>query len=167
MILAADVQYEGNSAFAAGVLFQNWDSDSVHKVIRKRLDGVQDYEPGSFYKRELPCLLALLSEVDVELEAILVDGYVTLGAEAVPGLGRHLYEALQRKIPVVGVAKSYYLGTPQACELVRGTSQRPLYITVAGIPLEEAQSLVRSMQGRGRVPDLLVEVDRLARELVG
>lgn len=167
MILAADVQYEGNSAFAAGILFQNWDSNSVQKVIRKRVDGVQDYEPGSFYKRELPCILALLSEVDVEPEAILVDGYVTLGAEAVPGLGRHLYEAMHGKVPVIGVAKSYYLGTPQACELVRGISQKPLYITVAGIPLEEAQTLVRSMQGRGRVPDLLVEVDRLARELIG
>lgn len=167
MILAVDVQYIDDAAYAAGILFSNWTSASIQKIIRKRIESVQAYEPGAFYKRELPCLKAILSDVDLELDVILIDGYVSLGFDAKPGLGRYLFEALNSNVPVIGVAKTRYLNTPSECELIRGISRKPLYITAAGIPLDEAKSLVGSMSGEGRIPDLLTQVDRLARELGG
>ena len=56
-------------------------TDAVERAIVKHIDKVAPYEPGAFYKRELPCLMRLLDEVDRALEAVVVDGYVTLGPD--------------------------------------------------------------------------------------
>ena len=38
-------------------------------------------------------------------EAIISDGYVDLGVQATPGLGRYPYGALGGSVPILGVAK--------------------------------------------------------------
>ena len=118
--------------------------------------------PGEFYQRELPCLLEALKGLD-DIEYIVVDGYVWLDIETHKGLGLHLYEALEKKVPIIGVAKAKFGNTPKVCELLRGESVKPLYITSKDMDLEEAKMAIASMHGKYRFPTLLKEVDSLAR----
>ena len=171
MLLATDVQYTTqagkDSAIAAALLFADWSSATAERTFTRAINNIAPYEPGFFYKRELPCLLALLAALDLaDLEAIVIDGYVTLGAGARAGLGLHLYEALQGRVPVVGVAKNRFAGTPKACEILRGTSQSPLFVTAVGIPLAVAKTLVVNMHGEYRFPTLLKQVDQCCRRLI-
>jgi deoxyribonuclease V len=164
MILATDVQYSCDAAaVAAGVLFENWDSAVVLHAETVRIGQVSPYVPGRFFERELPCLLALVEAFGTRPGAIIVDGYVTLGPERRDGLGAYLFQALNGRIPVVGVAKNRFAGTPAECEVLRGRSKQPLFVTRMGIDAKEARVLVRSMHGAFRVPTMLREADRLCR----
>jgi deoxyribonuclease V len=51
------------------------------------------YQPGRFFDRELPPLLAVLATVD-PLDLVLIDGYVDLDPHGRPGLGAHLHAQL-------------------------------------------------------------------------
>src|SRR6478752_8657468 len=97
-ILIVDVDYwDEGGAYVCGVIIPHWGSNEC-AVVGKVIDQVADYEPGAFYKRELPCIMALLEDVTVPLTHIMVDGYVTLGSELAPGLGHHLYQAINRAV---------------------------------------------------------------------
>jgi deoxyribonuclease V len=92
----------------------------------------------------------------------IIDGYVWLGSERAPGLGTHLYDALGKCTPVIGVAKTRYADTP-AAEVLRGMSHRPLFVTSMGVDLDVAARRVREMHGSGRLPTLIKRADILAR----
>jgi deoxyribonuclease V len=124
---------------------------------------VAPYEPGRFYLRELPCLLAVLARAPAPLAAAVVDGYVWLADETRPGLGAHLFESLGGTVPVVGVAKTRFAGAERALPVTRGDSLRPLWVTAAGIDPTEAAEHVRRMHGPFRIPTALRRVDRLCR----
>lgn len=166
MLVALDVAYADARGYAVAITFPDWASDAVSAVHTATLDQVPAYEPGAFYKRELPCLLAVLAAVDLAtVRAVVVDGYVTLGAEGRPGLGQHLYEALGRRVPVVGVAKTRFAGVaPQVVPVLRGQSQNPLYVTSVGLPVAEAARGVAAMHGAYRFPALLKQLDDLTRQ---
>jgi deoxyribonuclease V len=125
--------------------------------------GVHAYQPGQFFRRELPCLLAVLRELP-PVAVVVVDGYVWLDGVSVAGLGAHLYQALAGKVAVVGVAKTKFGGPGGAVEVVRGRSTRPLFITAVGMDAQRAAEHVRSMHGPDRIPTLLKRVDSLARQ---
>lgn len=162
--LAVDVHYrDDGSAVAAGILFPDWETDEIARETTVAIPSVSAYVPGRFFERELPCILALVETLDTKPAAIVIDGYVTLGPDERPGLGAHLFEALDRNIPVIGVAKNRFRDTPVSAELLRGRSARPLFVTSAGIAREEAKRLVASMHGPGRIPGLLAAADRLSR----
>ena len=172
MLLAIDVQYEDDSAVAAGVLFSSWmdeacdgkSSPPENRTVTKTVTGIAPYEPGNFYKRELPCILKLLDEVNLdEVTAIVIDGYVSLGKAQKPGLGMHLYEAINKAIPVIGVAKNRFADTPADCEIFRGSSQSPLFVTSVKMPLAVAKANIEGMHGENRIPTLLKKVDQLCR----
>jgi deoxyribonuclease V len=164
MILAVDVHYAGNdTATAAGVMFKEWHSDTTEQVVTHQVEQVAPYRPGFFFERELPGILALMSKLDGWPETIIIDGYVWLGTDHRPGLGAHLHAALRSAIPVIGIAKTRFHGTPPGTEVLRGLSARPLFVTAAGIDAETAKSLVRSMHGQFRMPTMLSEVDRACR----
>ena len=163
MIFTIDVQYTDNSALAAGVIFPRWDSDEIERILLKDIREIAPYEPGNFYKRELPCILALLEDVEEELEAIVIDGFVSLGSNEKAGLGMHLYNAIDKSAPIVGVAKKSFVDTPKECEIYRGSSAKPLFVTAAGIRLDEAKSLIASMHGKHRIPTILKKADQLCR----
>lgn len=163
MILATDVQYAERGAKAAGLVFACWESDEIIQEIIRDIDSVAPYTPGEFYKRELPCLLELLKGLGKPVDAILVDGYVTLGKEANPGLGMHLYEAINGSTPVIGVAKKEFIGTPEECRIFRGSGSNPLYVSAIGVPLEQAKSAITRMHGEFRIPTVLKMVDRVCR----
>ncbi|WLQ12420.1 endonuclease V [Hahella aquimaris] len=164
MILAVDVQYEDDGgATVAGVLFKDWNDPEPARAVLTQVSEVQDYEPGQFYKRELPCILQLLDAIPETVDIIVVDGYVSLGADDRPGLGMHLHNALQQRIPVIGVAKKAFLDTPPDREILRGDSLKPLYVSAVGIPLPQARDWIHSMHGKHRIPTLLKRVDQLCR----
>jgi deoxyribonuclease V len=122
---------------------------------------VAPYQPGQFYRRELPCLLSVLATVAEPLEAIVVDGYVWLSDDR-PGLGAHLYEALGHREAVIGVAKTRFAGA-EAEPVIRGGSRRPLYVSAAGLERAAAARHIERMHGTYRLPTLLRRVDQLCR----
>ena len=163
MLLATDVHYTENTATAAGILFKNWDAAEASNIVTAHIPEVAEYIPGQFYKRELPCLLALLQELPTEPDCIVVDGFVYLDNAQKPGLGKYLYDALEARIPIVGVAKSAFTSTPEECGILRGESHNPLYITAAGMTLSEAKASVTQMHGAYRMPSMLKLADRVCR----
>jgi deoxyribonuclease V len=165
MMICVDVDYRGDHAIAAGVLFHAWADETPVREIVERIDGIEPYTPGQFFRRELPCLRGLLARVGEPIDLVIVDGYVWLGDETRPGLGGHLYEALGRTTPVVGVAKTCFRSATLAVAVRRGErAKRPLLVTAAGIGVEEAARHVESMHGSHRVPTLLKRVDSVCRE---
>ncbi|WP_368668698.1 hypothetical protein [Myroides sp. NP-2] len=95
MILAVDVYYYEAGAKVVGVLFESFDSKAPIDIIEKLLPPQKEYEPGAFYKRELPCILELVNMLNREyIELIIVDGYVYLDDHKKKGLGSYVFEAL-------------------------------------------------------------------------
>lgn len=162
MLACLDVSYRGESALAAVVLFLAWTDSQPVREGTAHIQPVAPYLPGEFYKRELPCLLAVLAQVTEPLETVVIDGYVWLSQEGKPGLGAHLYQALGKTIPVIGVAKTVFRGAP-AAEVFRGQARRPLYVSAAGLAPDIAAGYIQSMHGTTRIPTLLKRVDSLCR----
>ena len=119
------------------------------KIISKLVDGVAPYESGSFYKRELPCIVSLLQDLDVrDISLVVIGGFVYLDGDGRYGLGGHLYERLERRAQVVGVAKSPFKGSCKFVrEICRGRSKRPLFVSAIGMDVDEAARLVKWMSG--------------------
>jgi deoxyribonuclease V len=164
MICATDVYYYAQGATAALVAFKEWEDASPALALIRAIPDVMDYEPGAFYKRELPCLLAVIADLPSPPRLVVIDGHVWL-RPGEPGLGHHLYFALGEKIPVIGVAKSSFDASPHAVQVYRGKSQKCLYVTAIGIDPEEAGAAIRCMHGDYRMPTLLTEADRLSRSV--
>lgn len=163
MNLAIDVYYQQDKAHAVGIFFEKWEQAQPSKMISTLIGEVADYESGSFYKRELPCILELLKQVDLSLiDNIIVDGYVYLDDNK-KGLGLYLYEAIGQQIPVIGVAKNYFRLTP-AIAIFRGDSLKPLYITSVGIEPAVATKAILSMDGLYRFPTLLKYLDQQTKD---
>lgn len=164
MIVAVDVQYLGDAGFAAAVAFPRWtdaEPESEHGALVRP---VAEYEPGQFFKRELPCILAVLALPAAPPEVVVVDGYVWLDAADRKGLGALLFDALGGETPVVGVAKHAFRGSPHAAAVTRGSSSRPLFVTAVGMQLADAAAAITSMHGAYRTPTLLKWADRLCRQ---
>ncbi len=122
---------------------------------------VAPYEPGALFKRELPCIRAVMA-LNGPLDLLVVDGYATLDPGGRPGLGAHAAEVFS--LPVIGVAKTPFRAATHAIEVIRGTATRPLYVTAAGgIEINKAAHIVAGMAGPYRVPSALTRADRLAR----
>ncbi|PZP45842.1 MAG: endonuclease V [Pseudopedobacter saltans] len=169
MILCFDTYYIGDKAKTISLAFTEWESFSGFEIFSEMKEGVAEYVPGEFYKRELPCILSLLSKINIDrIEAIVVDGFVYLNDIGKLGLGGYLYKELDGKIPVIGVAKTDFLSLVHyKRELLRGSSKNPLYITAIGMDLDVATQFVKSMHGDFRMPTLLKELDRLTKEKDG
>ncbi|WP_431243158.1 endonuclease V [Flavobacterium sp. P21] len=167
MILAFDTYYYDNKAKTVCLEFTEWNQEKDFKVHTEIIDNVSEYIPGEFYKRELPCILSLLNKIDLKEDAIIiVDGFVYLDDDKKYGLGGHLYEKLNKKIRIIGVAKTNFASIEKDKKpLLRGDSKKPLYVTSIGIDLEDAFQKIESMAGEFRIPTLLKEMDRLTKEI--
>jgi deoxyribonuclease V len=138
-IACLDVAYSSTGASVACVMIQHWEATDANRIQVRRFDSPPErYEPGAFYKRELPLLMSIISEFEDAIEVIVVDGYVWLGADNQPGLGGHLFSTLGRRIPVIGAAKTRYRNDTWSIPVLRGESQRPLFVTAAGIQTKTA-----------------------------
>jgi deoxyribonuclease V len=162
MIACVDVDYRGDEAVAGCVLLQAWAAVVCSGTQIERVPAVEPYEPGQFFRRELPCVLAVLAKVRDSVEVVVVDGYVWLGSPERPGLGAHLYEALGGRPGVVGVAKTPYAGAT-GIPVQRGGSRKPLLVTAVGIDPNVAARHIRAMHGPYRFPSALKLVDQLCR----
>ena len=166
MIAIFDVDYRADgTAVAACVMVKDWIDAAPAGEYTVRVSEVAEYQPGQFYKREMPCLLALIDTLPEPPTTCVVDGYVWLGDETTPGLGGHLYTALGDATPVVGVAKTRFTGAEPVAEVMHGetATTRPLYVSAVGIPLADAAKHVQSMHGAFRLPTLIKRVDTLCR----
>lgn len=163
MFIAIDVQYNGDEASIAGVIFESWDSQNPLRVAVSQHKIFGEYEPGYFYKRELPCIMSLLDSIPETFKTIVIDGYVTLGQDNRPGLGAHLFDSIGNATPVIGVGKTKFHGISSECEILRGTSVKPLYITSIGKDLIEAKINIKNMHGNYRIPTMLKLADYYAR----
>ncbi len=161
LCVAADVHYlRSGGARAAAVVSAD---TAFSRVLAERTAVVPEvcpYQPGEFYRRELPPLRAVLACIG-GLGLLVVDGYTDLDPGGRPGLGAHAHHEFA--IPVIGVAKSAFRTATHAIPVLRGTSARPVFVTAAGMPRADAAELVRLMAGRFRVPDALRRADQLAR----
>lgn len=158
-----DVHYDRDQAVAACVVFCSWQDSQPVKLIRTTLPPARQYHAGRFYERELPCLLSVLQEAEVEFETIIIDGFVHLRPEVGKGLGVYLAESLSYPVSVMGVAKKVLKVAERYVQIHRGRSTKPLYISAIGCPLEYAAQSIRSMHGPYRIPTLLKIVDQHAR----
>ncbi|MER7007394.1 endonuclease V [Dactylosporangium sp. NPDC000555] len=158
---AVDVHYPDTGGARAALVVGG--APTFPSILREHvcwLDDVAAYEPGSFYKRELPAIRAVLAGVE-PVELLVVDGYVDLDPAGRPGLGAHVHAELG--LPVIGVAKTAFRTASHAAEVRRGGAAKPLYVTAAGLPLATAATYVLRMSGPYRLPDALRRVDALAR----
>lgn len=99
-------------------LFNDYSDLDFVKVIVTRTDNIAIYEPGNFYKRELPPIIDVLNEIKKQgysLDTIIVDGFVHMCEDDSityhEGLGARLKDYLLEQnidIPVIGIAKHPY-----------------------------------------------------------
>jgi deoxyribonuclease V len=161
VIACFDVDYKADKAHIGGVLIRKWTDAAPFREYGKVIDDIADYVPGQFYKRELPCIIQLLDEIVEPIDLIVVDGYVWLTDDK-KGLGAYLYEALNQKIPVIGVAKNWFKDNT-AIQVLRGESKKPLFVTAAGFDAKIAAKKIEQMDGEFRNPTILKQVDQLCR----
>jgi deoxyribonuclease V len=164
MLACVDVDYRPDATMAACVIFRAWEDEAEAAHFVDRGPPAEPYVPGEFYRRELPALLRVLAQVPDPLTTVVIDGYVWLAGEDRPGLGAHLYEALECRVPVIGVAKTAFQASRLAVPVLRGTSQRALLVTSVGVDVQAAAAYIQRMHGPSRLPTLLKRVDRLCRE---
>lgn len=166
MILAFDVYYHNNKAKSVAIQFENWDDIAANQVFIEYIEPVVEYEPGAFYKRELPCIMQILEKIDLsKIAYIVVDGYVLLDDIGKRGLGAYLYEAIGEKVPIIGVAKTYFANNElNVKKIFRGESMNPLMVSAIGVDLECAAIYIQNMFGEFRIPKLLKDLDRLTKE---
>ena len=156
MYLTVDVQY-GETAKIAGVVFARWDAQTPVATYVTELQDVEPYVPGEFYRRELPCIKHLLTQVKEPISCLIVDGHCWLESNH-PGLGEIAHRELG--LPVIGIAKTIFKNGI-AVPVVRGSSTKPLYVSTSGCTIDP--QAVQAMHGPYRIPTLLKLVDRLAR----
>jgi deoxyribonuclease V len=162
MIACVDVDYRDAGAVAACVCFEHWDDGTPVLESAIEIADVEPYESGQFYRRELPCILAVLQSLPTLPQIVIIDGYVWLGEQR-RGLGAHLYEALDERASIIGVAKTRFVGAEPLALVTRGGSRTPLYVTAAGMDVAEAASHIRAMHGSHRIPTMLKRADQLSR----
>lgn len=167
--LILDVHYkEGQetdavTATVAGIRFEGIKQSRILNEYTVEVNDVAPYESGQFYKREMPCLLALINQIDEPFDAIIIDGYVFLDGVSKAGLGKYLYDNLSNKKPIIGIAKNHFYDIPEDYAVWRGISKHPLYVTSIGIEIKKAKEMISRMDGDNRMPKMVTYVDKLGR----
>ncbi len=109
MVYIFDTHYFRDKAKTACVLINQWEDNEATSVITETIGGIQQYESGSFYLRELPCIISLLKTIEIkEKDIIVIDGFVILDEDNKNGLGGYLFDHLSKNYPVIGVAKMIF-----------------------------------------------------------
>jgi len=166
MKLAVDVHYREGYAKVVAIEFDKWTDKVPSKISEEIIENVEEYISGEFYRRELPCILEILKKTNKSnLEMIIIDGYVQLDDDGKAGLGMYLYESLNKKIPIIGVAKKGFKdNVKHVVKVERGISKNPLYVTTIGLDLQDSANRIKNMAGEFRIPDLLKILDQKTKE---
>ena len=95
MILAIDSYYFENKAKTVCLIFEQWNSLEIKNSFTEITSNIENYVSGEFYKRELPCIISLISKLDLtKIDFIIIDGFVYLDDNRKFGLGAYLYEKI-------------------------------------------------------------------------
>jgi deoxyribonuclease V len=119
VFVAADVHYLASggaraaAVVAADAAFSHLASDRIASVPH-----VEPYQPGQFWRRELPPLHAALDGL-ANMNLLIIDGYADLDPDGRSGLGARAREEFG--VPVIGVAKSAFRAATHAIAVLRGT----------------------------------------------
>lgn len=110
MIYCFDTYYKDYYANTAVVGINDWNDATPSFELTEITNDIQEYESGAFYKRELPCLLSIIDKIPLnpDKDIVVIDGYVFLSDDGKLGLGGYLYKELDKKTPVIGVAKNNF-----------------------------------------------------------
>jgi deoxyribonuclease V len=167
MVLAFDTYYYGTKAKTICLSFENWTTTESFEILAETIDVSEEYISGEFFKRELPCILSLLKKIDIKyVSVIIIDGFVYLDDDKKLGLGGHLYNSLDKKIPIIGVAKNDFVAINKLKRVtLRGKSKKPLFVTSAGIDLDFAHKRIMDLPGDFRIPDILKRLDVLTKDI--
>lgn len=86
MIAFLDVQYsdENSTARAAILLAELWTDGAARWMNVVDVSEVAPYQPGEFFRRELPCLQKALASAPEKPSAIVINGYVWLDQSGRP-----------------------------------------------------------------------------------
>lgn len=185
LLLALDIQYEGDKAFV-GAALQSWDNQKSWQFALSTQTELP-YHPGLFCFREGPPLKALVESLqnhypELSPRLILVDGQ---GLAHPRGFGAACWLALKTGIATLGCAKSTllpYEGELEAAAgstlgiyrnnrrvgstLRRKTGVNPVFVSVGqGLTLPQAERVVLELPSDYRLPDLLRYADQNARAL--
>lgn len=167
MIYCFDTFYGEDYAKTAVVGIEDWNSSQPTFELTDIINEVNEYESGAFYKRELPCLLSIIDKItlDPSKDILVIDGYVVLSDEGKLGLGGHLFNELDSKTSIIGVAKNDFLSLNNLKKTIyRGGSKKPLFVTALGYDLQKASEKIIEMHGNFRIPTILKLVDQRCRE---
>lgn len=162
-MVIVDVDYRDSYAIAAAIVANSIDASVANETRIAKIDKVEAYRPGHFFERELPCILQVLQSIQSPYRVVVIDGYVELDDSGRLGLGGHLHARLPKGISVIGIAKTAFHGSSFAIPVLRGKSQKPLFVTSRGIDKKDAAKFVAKMHGDHRLPTLVKLVDSLAR----
>lgn len=166
--LILDVYYKefNNNTIAtvAGIRFSGIEKHHILNEYKTTIYNVESYQPGQFYKREMPCLVTLIEKIQESFDVIIIDGYVYLDKWQKAGLGKHLYDNLSVKKPIIGIAKTHFYDIPQDYAVYHGISKNPLYVTCIDFNISVSKNLVKNLQGNHRIPDIIKMVDKLTRQ---
>ena len=160
-----DASYLHDLAVAGAVVTDSEDPCKNLKNYTSTVNNPCSYEPGKFYKRELPCILKVLEKIEENVSIIFVDAYVWL-PNGRPGLGARLYETLNQEKIVIGIAKNRFLtskGAGVARNIYRGKSKRPLFVSAAGVDLGDAVKIVSRLPGPFRIPSAMKAAHELSK----
>lgn len=163
IIACFDVYYKKDHAKACCIVFETDPTEKTLSTYCQVIEPVSDYISGEFYRRELPCILKVYKMIREDIDLIIIDGFVML-KNGKKGLGAYLFESLDKKLPVIGVAKTYFRGCENYVEIYRGKSGKPLYVSSIGIDLDCSAKFIKNLNGIYRIPDILKKVDQLSRE---
>ncbi|AUI87553.1 hypothetical protein BS333_14130 [Vibrio azureus] len=163
MYLAIDAQYDeaARTGKIAGILFENAHSLKPVSVHITDVTNVQDYEFGSFYKRELPCIEKLIKAHRLTPSVVIVDGFVDIASK--PCLGAKVYDSFAGQFAVIGVAKSAHHQVEMSSCVTRGDSKKPIYVTSIGIEPDDARRFILDCSGKHRIPTMLKLADSFCR----
>jgi len=166
-LVAVDVYYDERlkTARTGCATFGSWQAEVAAGSFTHDSELLAPYVAGAFYRRELPAIEAALRCLmrEVRLTTVIVDAHVWLDAGR-KGLGAHLFERMDGRVEVVGVAKNPFRDSG-AIPVLRGTSRKPLWVSSTSDPRVAAKAVAR-MAGQHRVPNLLRHVDHVCRGLV-
>lgn len=167
--LIIDVHYgvdnEQTNATVAGIRFQGIEKNHICSKHQIHVNEVAPYESGQFYKREMPCILKLLEQINEPYDILIIDGYVFLDGETKEGLGKYLYNNLSEKKPIIGIAKNKFYAINDDYAVYRGKSKKPLYVTSIDIDTSQAIDMVKKLEGSYRLPNIITMVDHLSRNV--
>ena len=158
-----DVKYYVDFAIIGYVLFEDIHSTTAFKTGQFRHEKIEPYISGEFYKRELPCLLTAINQINDKISLIYIDGNVWLG-DNLKGLGYYLYESLGSQVPVIGISKtSFHNSDRYVIPVVRPNSIKPIFVSAIGIETEEATKMVLEMTGEYRLPTMIKLADTMSK----